>query len=85
MGTLEYRYQVSPFAETALFADFGKVMPRLLDFDFNDLHRSFGAGLRIATSDMFLFRVQAARSDETYVITGTLEAAFDREDRRERQ
>ncbi len=84
-GTAEYRYQIAPFAEACLFADFGKVMPRLLDFDTDNIHRSWGGGLRIATNDQFLFRVQAAWSDETYVILGTLESFFEREDRRERR
>lgn len=84
-ATGEYRYAISPFAEITLFADFGKVLPRLLDVDFEDLHRSFGAGLRIATHEKFWFRLQAARSDEDLMIFGTLESAFQREDRRDRR
>ncbi len=85
MWTAEYRYRVAPFAEACLFADFGKVMPRLLDFDLDDIHRSFGGGLQFATAERLLFRLQFARSDETYVFFGTLEPVFEREDRRDRR
>lgn len=84
-GSAEYRYRLSPLITACLFADFGKVMPRLLDFDVDDLHRSFGAGLDFARSDQFYFRVLGARSDEDWVFTATLEPAFDRQDRRERR
>jgi hypothetical protein len=83
--TGEYRYRLSDIAEFCAFADFGRVLPRLLDFDFNDLHRSFGAGLRFASDTEFYFTLQVARSDEDVVLTGTLEPIFDRVDRRERR
>lgn len=83
--TGEYRYRLSHLIEAAFFADFGKVMPRLLDVDFTDLHRSFGAGLRMASDDEFYFTLQLARSDEDVVFTATLEPVFDRVDRRERR
>lgn len=83
--TGEYRYRLSHLIEAALFADFGKTLPRLLDIDFTDLHRSFGAGLRMASDDEFYFTLQLARSDEDIVFTATLEPAFDRVDRRERR
>ncbi len=82
--SLEYRYRLSRIAEGTLFADFGKVLPRLLDFDFSDVHRSWGAGVRFARDDMFYFRIQLAASDEDIVATVTLESAFDRADRRDR-
>ncbi|MCK4303896.1 MAG: BamA/TamA family outer membrane protein [Candidatus Eisenbacteria sp.] len=85
LATAEYRYRIAPFAEACLFADFGKVMFRLLDFDFDDVHRSWGGGLRFATSERFLFRTQVAGSDEDIVCWVTLESAFDREDRRNRR
>jgi len=85
LGSAEYRYRLSPLITACCFADFGKVMPRLLDFDFNDLHRSFGASLDFARSDQFYFRLLGARSDEDWVFTATLEPAFDRQDRRERR
>jgi hypothetical protein len=83
--TGEYRYRLSHLIEASFFADFGRVMPRLLDFRFNELHRSFGAGLRFASDDEFYFTLQAARSDEDFVLTATLEPVFDRVDRRERR
>ncbi len=85
LATAEYRFQIAPFAEACLFADFGKVMPRLLDVDLEDIHRSFGGGLRFATDEQFLFRLEMAKSDETYVLIGTLEPTFEREDRRDRR
>ncbi len=84
-GNAEYRYAFSPFIAATLFADFGKVMPRLLEFDFEDIHRSWGLGLRMAASQQFLCRAHLALSDECYVITATIEHAFDREDRRDRR
>ncbi len=85
LATAEYRYPISPFAEMCLFADFGKVMPRLLDFDLDDIHRSWGGGLRIAMVDEFYFRAQAAASDEDFIVFATLESAFQRDDRRDRR
>ncbi|MCK4412324.1 MAG: BamA/TamA family outer membrane protein [Candidatus Eisenbacteria sp.] len=85
MATAEYRCRLSPLIETCLFADFGKVLPRLLDFDWHGIHRSWGGGLRFAGEDLFYFRLQVAASDEEWVFTGTLEPAFNREDRRERR
>ena len=85
MWTAEYRYQIAPFAQASLFADFGKVMPRLLDFNLDDIHRSFGGGLQFAIDEQFLFRLEMAKSDETYVLIGTLEPVFEREDRRDRR
>jgi hypothetical protein len=85
LGTAEYRYRLSPLIEACVFADLGKVMPRLLDFDFHDLHRSFGAGLDFARADQFYFRLLGARSDEDWIFTATLEPVFDRQDRRERR
>ena len=85
MGTAEYRYPMTPFVEACFFADFGKVMPRLLDFNFEGVHRSWGAGLRFASTKHFFCRAYGAICDENYVINFTLESAFDREDRRERR
>jgi hypothetical protein len=85
LGSAEYRYRLSPLITACFFADLGKVMPRLLDVDFNDLHRSFGAGLDFARADRFYFRLLGAKSDEDFVFAATLEPAFDRQDRRERR
>lgn len=85
LSTFEYRYPISPFAEVSLYGDFGKVAPRLLDMDLKDVHRSWGGGLRIARDEQFLFRLYAAASDEDVIFWGTLECAFEREDRRDRR
>ena len=81
----EYRYRLSRLIEVAAFADFGKVMPRLLDFDFDYVHRSFGAGLRFSAREQAYFRLQLARSDEDIIFVATLEPIFARVDRRERR
>ena len=60
LATLEYRYRLSRIVEATAFADFGKVMPRLLDFDFTDIHRSWGAGFRFASADWMYLRLQVA-------------------------
>ena len=85
LGNAEYRLPLTPYIEACCFADFGKVMSRLLDFNADDIHRSFGAGLRFASTEHFFCRAYGAFSDENYVINFTLESAFDREDRRERR
>ncbi|MFH1142925.1 MAG: BamA/TamA family outer membrane protein [Candidatus Eisenbacteria bacterium] len=85
LTNIEYRYRVSPVVEATLFADFGKVMPRLLEFTAIDVHRSWGAGVRLATDEWMYLRLQAAASDEDVVFSATLEPVFDRWDRRERR
>jgi outer membrane protein assembly factor BamA len=85
LGTVEYRYRLSPLIEGCLFADAGKVMPRLLDVDLSDLHRSWGAGLNFARPDQFYFRLYGALSDEDWIFNATLEPVLDRQDRRERR
>jgi len=85
LATVEYRYRIAPFAEACFFADFGKVMPRLLDFQFLAVHRSWGLGLRMFSDDRFLFRMQGAISDECWALFATLEPAFYRNDRRDRR
>lgn len=85
LATFEYRYRVSEIVEATVFADFGKVMWRLLDFDAVGIHRSWGAGFRFATDEWMYFRVQAAASDEDVVFTATMEPVFDPWDRRERR
>ena len=84
LATAEYRYPIAPFVEGTIFADFGKVMFRILDFDMTDIHRSWGMGLRLATHEHFLFHVHGAYCDENYVITASIESAFNRTDRRDR-
>jgi Omp85 superfamily domain len=85
MGSAELRLPVASGTDACLFADFGKVMDRLLDFDMTDIHRSWGAGLNFATNEQFCFRCYGAVSDECWVLNFTLESAFDREDRRDRR
>lgn len=85
MGSVEYRIPVASGTDACFFADFGKVMDRLLDFDLHDIHRSWGAGLRFASTEQFNFRCYGAFNDENWVLNFTLESAFDRDDRRDRR
>ncbi|HET7293919.1 MAG TPA: BamA/TamA family outer membrane protein [Vicinamibacteria bacterium] len=59
----EYRWEASPAIELALFADAGRVAPRIADV-FSNLELDAGAGLRLKTNLNTVFRVDVARSRE---------------------
>ncbi len=60
----EYRWEVWPFADFTLFFDAGKVFDDLDDFNFDDMHTGYGAGLRIHTPGGMAFRMDLAKSTE---------------------
>jgi outer membrane protein assembly factor BamA len=62
--TAEYRWTPSKFVDMALFYDLGKVASRRSDLDFEDLHDSYGIGIRFHTPLATVFRFDVAFSDE---------------------
>ena len=62
----EYRWEVWTFVDFSLFFDAGKVFDDLHDFNFDDMHTSYGAGLRVHTPGGVAFRMDFARSSEGF-------------------
>jgi outer membrane protein assembly factor BamA len=60
----EVRWTPARFLDMAVFYDTGKVASRRSDLDFNDLHNTYGIGLRIVGPAGYAFRVEAAHSRE---------------------
>jgi surface antigen Omp85-like protein len=68
----EYRWEVIPALELALFQDAGTVGARLSDLRVEKLRGDFGAGLRLKRSEAVVFRLDVARStEETRVLAST--------------
>jgi surface antigen Omp85-like protein len=61
----EYRWEAVPALELALYVDAGRVSPYTTGWSLDDLHTSYGAGLRVKTFDAVHFRFDVARSVET--------------------
>jgi hypothetical protein len=60
----EYRWEAVPAIELALFVDAGRVDPYTNGWSLDDLHTSYGAGLRVKTFDAVRFRFDVAHSVE---------------------
>ena len=68
----EYRWEVIPALELALFQDAGTVGERLSDLRLDKLRGDFGVGLRLKRSEAVVFRLDVARStEETRVLAST--------------
>jgi hypothetical protein len=68
----EYRWELIPTVELALFQDAGTVGDWLSDLRLEKLRGDFGAGLRLKRSDCVVFRLDVARStEETRVLAST--------------
>lgn len=68
----EYRWEVIPDLELAIFQDAGTVGDRLSELRLEKLRGDFGAGLRLKRSDSVLFRLDVAHStEETRVLAST--------------
>lgn len=63
-GSIEFRWEFKPWLEFAPFYDFGKTFPRRSDFDFSDLEKSYGIGIRFKAPRSVLFRMDVGHSDE---------------------
>lgn len=57
---VEYRWEAFAALDMALFADFGKVAPRVSELDFSDLKRGYGIGFRFNTPGTVFFRIDIA-------------------------
>jgi hypothetical protein len=62
--TAEYRWYAQEFLDAAIFYDAGKTVPTRGSLDFNGLHSSIGAGVRLHTSVSTLLRLEVAHSRE---------------------
>jgi hypothetical protein len=62
--TAEYRWYAQEFLEAAIFYDAGKTTATRGALDFNGLHSSVGAGLRLHTPLTTLVRVEVAHTRE---------------------
>lgn len=56
----EYRWEILPALDAALFYDTGKVAPRFADLRLKHLERDYGFGFRIGTNRGVFLRVDAA-------------------------
>jgi outer membrane protein assembly factor BamA len=64
----EYRWEVAPPLEMAVFADAGKVFDRRGELNFSDLEASGGFGVRIKTRSAIAVRLDTAFSREGFHI-----------------
>lgn len=62
--TAEYRWTPSKFMDMAIFYEVGKVAAKRGDLDFNDLHDSYGIGVRFHAPRVTALRFDFAHSDE---------------------
>ncbi len=70
--TAEYRWTASKFVDMAIFYEVGKVAPTRSDLDLNDLHDSYGIGIRFHAPRVTALRFDVAHSDEgtRFIISG---------------
>ena len=69
----EYRWEVAPALELAVFYDAGKVFERQSDFGFSGMEKSIGWGIRLKNQRRVLVRFDFAKSREdtrTHVTIG---------------
>lgn len=64
LWTAEYRWYAQEFLDAAIFYDAGKTVPTRGSLDFNGLHSSIGAGVRLHTSLSTLVRLEVAHGRE---------------------
>jgi outer membrane protein assembly factor BamA len=72
----EYRWRPSRFLDMALFVDAGSVAPRRQDLSLDDLHTSYGIGIRMHGPTTTPLRLELARSREGTVLVIGSGAAF---------
>ncbi|UCF38218.1 MAG: BamA/TamA family outer membrane protein [Acidobacteriota bacterium] len=61
---LEYRWELWPFTDLALFVDGGKVFPEFSDFNLKRLQWGYGGGIRIRGPGGMSFNIDLAGSKE---------------------
>jgi outer membrane protein assembly factor BamA len=72
----EYRWKPAPAVELALFYDTGKVFPDTSDYNFKDLKKGYGFGIRLSTIESFLVRFDIGHSVEGTHFTFTGHVSF---------
>ena len=60
----EYRWEPTPAVELVLFYDMGKVFPERSDFDFSDLKKGYGFGIRFKSAKSVFLRLDLGHSEE---------------------
>ena len=60
----ELRWTPARFLDMAIFYDTGKVAADHRDLDLHGLKNSYGIGMRLIGLQGYVFRIEAARSDE---------------------
>jgi outer membrane protein assembly factor BamA len=64
----EYRWEVAPALDMAVFFDAGKVFPKPGDISFSGLRKDAGFGLRFKSRNAVAFRVDVGFSDEGFQV-----------------
>ncbi len=72
----EYRWEPTPAVELVLFYDTGKVFHERSDFDFSDLKKGYGFGIRFKTSKDVFLRLDLGHSEEGTSIYLKLSGSF---------
>ncbi|HEY4491190.1 MAG TPA: BamA/TamA family outer membrane protein, partial [Acidobacteriota bacterium] len=72
----EYRFEAATWLEFAAFYDAGKVFSRRSEFDFNDLQKAYGGGVRFKSSNGVLLRVDVGKSTEGVQVYLKLGSSF---------
>ena len=60
----EYRWEPAPALEFALFYDTGKVYGQNTDFDFKNLSKNYGIGVRVKGPTGTFLRLDTSRGSE---------------------
>jgi ATP:ADP antiporter, AAA family len=74
--TGEFRWTAGPWIDMALFADAGKVAPRLADLGLRDLQHSYGVGVSVHTFERTLTRIEMARTREGIGLSFSFSPSF---------
>jgi AAA family ATP:ADP antiporter len=74
--TGELRWTAGPFIDMAVFADAGKVAPRLADLDLRDLKKSYGVGVTLHTFERTISRFELARTREGMGVSFSFSPSF---------
>ena len=72
----EYRWVPHPIWELVLFYDTGKVFSEMSDFDFSDLKKGYGVGMRLKSTEDVLLRIDVGRSEEGIHLYFKMNASF---------
>ncbi len=66
IASVEHRWYASSVLDMAIFADAGKVAPKLRDVDFSELEWSAGIGFRFKVQDAYIMRIDFAAGREGF-------------------